>query len=338
MSQLTAVRNASRTASSTQWWHLSIFTGGFDVADGIIEDLVTPLAAQAQLLGASRWFFIRCEEPAVAQVRLHILASPAAIVSLQTKLSSFREESASSDLNCSDPGAVAGLTIRQYLSAPAGSPVPPAGDRSTGKDKSADREIRRKLEADLEKYGGIDGLQLAQEVFELSSELATWATRRFPKMHNRSAFGALILFDTARSMMKGPRSAGWPDRRRISWDFYWDSHLRTCTAELGPRAVGVREALAAQVEARTPAFHGLMAATAAESAAHNWRRRWSKAIDNYLYRADRARVSRSAQHLAVYQAHMTLNRLGFSAREEAVLGLYARTWSIEREASSYQQN
>ncbi|WP_026552658.1 lantibiotic dehydratase C-terminal domain-containing protein [Arthrobacter sp. H20] len=328
MSQLTAVRNASRTASSTQWWHLSIFTGGFDVADGIIEDLVTPLAAQAQLLGTGRWFFTRCEEPAVAQVRLHVLASPAAVARLQAFFTVLRGEGPSGELNGSRSGADARLRVKHELSVPANNQAP----------LSLDSEIGRRLETDLVKYGGVEGLDLAEEVFEISSELAVWASRRFPKMHNRSAFGALLLFDSARSMMKGPRSAVWPDRRRVSWDFYWDSHLRTCTAELGPRAGGVREALIAQVDARTPAFHGLMAATAAESAAQSWRRRWSRAIDNYLYRADKARVSRSAQHLTVYQAHMTLNRIGFTAREEAVLGLYARSWSIEREASSYQQN
>ena len=59
----------------------------------------------------------------------------------------------------------------------------------------------------------------------------------------------------------------------------------------------------------------------------NWRRRWFRALDTYLYRADKVRVSRSAQHLTVYQAHMALNRLGFVAREEAALGLYARNWT-----------
>ncbi|MBG6179289.1 lantibiotic dehydratase C-terminal domain-containing protein [Arthrobacter sp. CAN_A1] len=338
MSQLTAVRNASRTASSAQWWHLSIFTGGFDVADGIIEDLVTPLAAQAQLLGTGRWFFTRCGEPTVAQIRLHVLASPAVIVSLQDFLKTLRRKTQGAEPVNQDSGSLAQLslthptlaelTVREQLSLPFNGSVSTIPETDTG----------RQLEADLVKYGGVEGLQLAEEIFELSSELAAWASRRFPKMHNRSAFGALILFDSARSMMKGPRSASWPDRRRISWDFYWDSHLRSCTAELGPRAAGVREALTTQVGARIPAFHGLMAATAAESAAQNWRRRWSRAVDNYLYRADRARISRSAQHLTVYQAHMTLNRLGFTAREEAVLGLYARSWSIEREASSYHQN
>lgn len=344
MSQLTAVRIASRTADSAQWWHLSVFTGGFDVADGIIGDLVTPLAAQAQKLGASRWFFTRCEEPAGAHVQLHVLACPAVTVQLQSFLSALQHGGMPGADRCqshaqelgpvpghhetSPAGILSELRVRQHFSRPAGN-FP---------SQAAAIDVEPRLEAELVKYGGVDGLQLAEEVFELSSELAAWATKRFPKMQSRSAFGALILFDSARAMMKGPRSAGWPDRRRISWDFYWDSHLRTCTADLGPRAGGVRDALSAQVAARVPAFHGLMAATASESAAQNWRRRYARAIDHYLYRADKMRVSRSAQHLTVYQAHMTLNRLGFTAREEGVLGLYARSWSIEREASSYDQN
>lgn len=329
MSQLTAVRIASRTADSAQWWHLSVFTGGSDVADGIIGDLVTPLAAQAQKLGASRWFFTRCEEPAGAHVELHVLACPAVTAQLQSFLGALQHGGTlHSHQEASRSAILSELRVRQHFSRPAHGHLSQTGDPT----------VEPRLEAELVKYGGADGLQLAEEVFELSSELAAWATKRFPKMQSRSAFGALILFDSARAMMKGPRSAGWPDRRRISWDFYWDSHLRMCTADLGPRAGGVRDALSAQVAARVPAFHGLMAATASESAAQNWRRRYVRAIDNYLYRADKMRVSRSAQHLTVYQAHMTLSRLGFTTREEGVLGLYARSWSIEREASSYDQN
>lgn len=319
MSQLTAVRTASRTALGSQWWHFSIQAGGFDVADGIIGDLVTPLAAQAQVLRAGRWFYTRCVEPSAGQVRLHILAQPDTIARLQAFQQALVERSARQ---------LALLPSRQYLSSPVGS-----GYYQRGREDSDPH-----LEAELFKFGGVEGLQLAEEVFELSSELAAWATQRFAKMHNRSAFASLLLFDSARSMMKGPRSASWPDRRRISWDYYWDSHLKTCTPELGPRGAAVRDAMMTQVNAKVPAFHGLMAATAAESAVHNWRRRWFRALDTYLYRADKARVSRSAQHLTVHQAHMTLNRLGFTPREEAVLGLYARTWTVDRERILFNRN
>lgn len=319
MSQLTAVRTASRTAVSAQWWHLSTQAGGFDVADGIIGDLVTPLVAQAQVLRAARWFYTRSVEPSGVQVRLHILGEPGTIERLQAvhRVLLNRNES-----------TLAVLPSRQSLSTPI----------SSSYYLRAVEDGDPQLEAELFKYGGVEGLQLAEEVFELSSELAAWGTQRFARMHNRSAFAALILFDSARSMMKGPRSASWPDRRRISWDYYWDSHLKTCTPDLGLRGAAVREAMANQVNAKAPAFQGLMAATAAESAVHNWRRRWFRTLDTYLYRADKARVSRSAQHLTVHQAHMTLNRLGFTPREEAVLGLYARTWSVERERALFNRN
>ncbi|MCQ1946170.1 MULTISPECIES: lantibiotic dehydratase C-terminal domain-containing protein [unclassified Arthrobacter] len=313
MSQLAAVRPASRTQPGTHWWSLSIHTGGFDVADGIIGELVTPLAAQAQLLGAQRWYFTRCSDPANAHVKLRVLAPTSTLDRLQSLMVALQDQSS---------GVIGHLETSQQFSEPATDRLSPGG----GEPQDP------RIEADLAKYGGVEGLSLAEEVFELSSDLASWATARFPKVQNRWALGSLLLFDAARSMMKGPRASAWPDRRRLSWDYYWDSHLRSCTAGFGPRAAGVRQAMTVQVGAKVMPTHRLMAATAAESAVENWRRRWFRGIDTYLYRADKARLSRSAQHLTVYQAHMLLNRLGLSLREEAAMGLYARTWSPERES------
>lgn len=313
MSQMTAVRPPKRTGNSLQWWNLSILTGGFDVEDAIIEELVTPLAAQSQLLGAPRWFFTRVEQAGIAGVRVRILTPVAAAERLQAFFVALQHRVG---------GVLPQLTVSQHFSIPA-------GELSSG--SSTDAATENRLQADLAVFGGTEGLQLAEEVFEISSDLAAWATRRFPKAQNRSAFGSLLLFDAARAMMRGPRAVNWPDRRRLTWDFYWDTHFRSCTLGLGLRG-GAREALTASVAARTPAVHGLMAATAADSAVQNWRRRWSRSIDSYLYRADRARASRSAQQLTVCQAHMLLNRLGVRPHEEAALGAYARAWSPELEA------
>ncbi len=310
MSQLATVRTASRTAVSTQWWHLSLSTGGFDVADGIVEDVITPLVAQAQKLGAKRWYFQRSQDAStgvVSQVKLSIHAHPRVLERLRDTERGLEERTAR---------RLPLLASRQQVTAPANNTY------YSGGQEMADPQ----LEADLVKYGGVEGLALAEEVFELSSELGIWASRRFPRMQSRSALGALVLFDAARGMMRGPRSSVWADRRSTPWNCYWDTHLRTCTAEVGPRAAGVRVAMTAQVASKASGFHALMAATAAEPTVHTWRRRWYRAIDSYLYRAEKVDVSRTAQHLTVYQAHMALNRLGFVAREEAALGLYARSW------------
>nr|WP_231712762.1 aldolase/citrate lyase family protein [Arthrobacter sp. zg-Y820] len=74
------------------------------------------------------------------------------------------------------------------------------------------------------------------------------------------------------------------------------------------------------------------AALASGPAVDIWRKLWAPAIDDYLYRADKQRLSRSAQQLVTGASQLALNRLGFSFREQAALGLYARAWSMDIEA------
>ena len=309
MSQPAALRTPARISSPLVWWNLSVDAGGFEIADRIIGELITPLVAQARMWGAQRWFYTRRMQPANAQVRLRVLAPPETQDRLKSLLGALQEQSG-------DP--VRSMAVTHEFS----EPVP---ERTVGTEP-----LHPWVEADLARYGGVEGLSLAEEVFELSSDLCLWATARFPKPQNRSALASLLLFDSSYAMMKGPRASTWPDRRRVSWEYYWDSHLHSCTAA-DPQAVGVQKATGAQAQAQLMPVHRLMMATASESAVANWRRRWLRAIDTYLYRADKAGASRSAQHLTVYQAHGLLNRLGFTLRQEALIGVYARTWSREKE-------
>ena len=310
MSQPTSLRIPSRHSPQLLWWNLSVDAGSFDLADRIIGELVTPLVAQARLWGTQRWFYTRRMQPPNAQVRLRVLGPPETLDRLKSLLGALQEQSG-------DP--VRSMAQEQEFSEPV-------LERTVGTEA-----LLPWVEADLARYGGEEGLALAEEVFELSSDLCLWATARFPKAQNRSALASLLLFDSAYAMMRGPRASTWPDRRRLSWDYYWDSHLHSCTAS-DPRAAGVQKATGAQAQAQLMPVHRLMIATASESAVANWRRRWLRAIDTYLYRADKAGASRSAQHLTVYQAHGLLNRLGFTLRQEALIGVYARTWSREKEA------
>ncbi|MCQ1955917.1 hypothetical protein NNX39_05270 [Arthrobacter sp. zg-Y826] len=309
MTQPAAVRTPSRPSPHLTWWNLTVDAGGFELADRIIGELVTPLVAQARLCGTKRWFYTRRMQPSNAQVRLRVLAPAETLDRLQSLLGALQEQSG-------DP--VRGLAVEHEFSEPV-------LDRTIGTDP-----LLPSVEADVARYGGVDGLALAEEVFELSSDLCLWATARFAKAQNRSALASLLLFDSAYAMMKGPRASTWPDRRRVSWEYYWDSHLHSCTAS-DPRAAGVQKATGAQAQAQLMPVHRLMMATASEPAVTNWRRRWLRTIDTYLYRADKAGASRSAQHLTVYQAHGLLNRLGFTLRQEALIGVYARTWSREKE-------
>ena len=88
----------------------------------------------------------------------------------------------------------------------------------------------------------------------------------------------------------------------------------------------------ARITPRIVPAHRMMAALDSEPAADIGRKRWARAIDDYLYRADKQRISRSAQQLATGASQLALNRLGFTFREQAALGLYARAWSKDIEA------
>nr|WP_273544421.1 lantibiotic dehydratase C-terminal domain-containing protein [Arthrobacter jiangjiafuii] len=314
MSQLIARTGSRRLNDETVWCLLTIQPETREFCDAVVCRIVTPLAAQAQVWGAERWAYTRSLNPAAPSVNFGALAPPAAFDRLRSFAQALVDQS---------HGEMGAIVISDHPPAP-----PP-----TRWGKTTDTPG---FEAALAKYGGVEGLHLAAEVCEVSSALAAWALSRFPAVNSRATLASLLLFDTCHAMMSGPHSAGWPDRRGISWDYYWDSHLRSSTGHFGPQAAQRREALIARLAPRTVSAHRLMAATASEPAVENWRKKWSRAIDAYLYRADKERVSRSAQQLTMYQSSELLNRLGFAVPDEATLGLYARSWSKDREADLLQ--
>jgi thiopeptide-type bacteriocin biosynthesis protein len=315
MSQLTAVRTSESLGLEPYWWVLSIYTGRQDEAEAVIGELVTPLVAHARREGVGRWYFSQHVDRMGPHLKVRFLGCRSSLESLR------RFELAARNRTLS----LAGTRTEQHY-------VRPPLNEAPGALLSAGIELQEVQEAELDRFGGAEGLGLAEEVFELSSELAMWATQRFSKRQGRSALAALLLADAAWAMAHGSRAAQWPDRTRLSWDYCWDNHLRASTAELGRNGAKARAGLVAGLAARTAPMHRLMAATAAESSVQNWRRRWTRAIDTYLYRADKARTSRSAQHLTFSQSHLMVNRLGFSAWEEASLGIFARGWTPEVES------
>lgn len=316
MSQLTAVRSSEKLSLKRYWWVLSIYTGRQDVAETVIGELVTPLVAHARREGVGRWYFSHHVDEVGPHIKVRFLGHRSALDSLQ------RFELAARNRLLEILPTV--RVQQHYVVSPDNIDLVGA----LGSDSVAFVQ-----ESDLDRFGGLEGLELAEEVFELSSELGSWAAQRFNKSQGRTALGALLLSDAAWAMLNGPKAPQWPDRRRLSWDYCWDNHLRVSTMELGRGAAKARLGLTATLAPKTAPMHRLMAATAAEGSVQNWRRRWKRAIDAYLYRADKSRVSRGAQNLTFSQSHLMMNRLGFTLWEEAALGIYARAWTPETESA-----
>jgi hypothetical protein len=304
-----AARPVRQHPSATLWSILTIEPERKDVGDDILRHIVAPLSSQVRAGEGSRFRFSRKLESGHQAVLLHLVATDDVTKRL------WKLAHALADANNATLGPVKTFHSPGLVYPPRpGEPVP---------------EV---VEAASARFGGPNGLDLVAGISELSSDLALWAVNRFPSLNIRSMLGALLLFDTGHAMMRGPRSAVWPDRRITSWDYFWNAHLHACTGSFGPHAAQARRAMRARIAPRIVPAHRMMAALAAEPAVDIWRKRWARAIDEYLYRADKQRVSRSAQQLATGAGQLALNGLGFAFREQAALGLYASAWSKDIEA------
>lgn len=289
-------------------WILNAAPVTMKSTDEVISHLIAPLSAQAKAWGAIRFGFARGLDGNNPQVQLYVIAS-ADVADRAWKFAHALAEQSTRSLG----------TVR--ISSAQGIPFPPPHGE----------QVPAALEAMLSRYGGDEGVRLMGEVAELGSDLTIWAVNRFPTGSMRSALGALLLFDSCHSMMRGARSSAWADRRTVSWDYYWDQYLRGCLESSGRDVEPARRKLMDQVSPQIAAAHRIMAALASEPSVDSWRKRWVHAIDTYLYRADRARVSRSAQQLTMMQSRQLLNRLGVTLLGEAALTLQARTYSKDLE-------
>lgn len=279
--------------------------------DEVISHLIAPLSGQAKRWGAVRYGFALGLDENNPQVQLYVIAS----AEVGDRLWKFAH--ALADQNAPHLG-----TVR--ISQPQTIPFPtPRGEH-----------MPVALETMLSRYGGTDGVRLMGEVAELGSDLTLWAVNRFAPGSMRSALGALLLFDSCHSMMRGSHSSVWADRRTVSWNYYWDHYAAGCLESSGRDVERARRKLRDQVSPQIAGAHRIMAALASEPSVESWRRRWVHAIDTYLYRADRTRISRSAQQLTMMQSRQLLNRLGITLWEEAALTLHARTWSKDLEGST----
>ena len=300
--------SAAQQAEPVLIWILTVVPTTMKSTDEVISHLIAPLSAQARMWGAVRFGFSRGLDENNPQVQLYVIASADVADRAWKFAHALVERSAQ------NPGTV-------KISQTQGIPFPPAhGER-----------LPAALEAMLSRYGGDEGVRLMGEVAELGSDLTIWAVNRFPTGSMRSALGALLLFDSCHSMMRGVRSSVWADRRTVSWDYYWDQYLRGCLESSGREMEPARRKLTDQMSPQIAGAHRIMAALASEPSVDSWRKRWVHAIDTYLYRADRARISRSAHQLTMMQSRQLLNRLGVTLLDEAALTLHARTWSKELE-------
>ncbi|MHC3394141.1 lantibiotic dehydratase C-terminal domain-containing protein [Streptomyces lavendulocolor] len=278
------------------WWYVRLYPGGLDHLDTAAGRILPPLLDAAVQHGVDRWFFIQYTDWKGPHLRVRILGPRDTVDRLHRKL----------------PQLSLDLTSLAREAVPARESLVPLELRPfSGRHSGAEVAL---YEAEDGKYGGPVGVELAEEVFQHSSELALWAAH-LPRHPDRAAFGVLLLEASAAALDAHGRT-GDPAR-------FWERHLAWWTHDAGRHAETLRGHLRAAAAADAKGIGTRVAEMESDPTVRAYAQRWTYVLAAYVARAAARRVPYSAGHLVFHQAHMMCNRLGILPREEALLGILA---------------
>ncbi|MFJ7159588.1 lantibiotic dehydratase C-terminal domain-containing protein [Streptomyces sp. NPDC101118] len=266
------------------WWYVRVYPGGPGRMDAAVRTLVPWLAAQAGRLGSEEWFFIRYWDATGHHLRLRLRAGAAEVDALDavareelTGLLDTLEERPEDGVGLL-PGAL-----------PPGSPA---------------RGVVPSLYApELAKYGGPEGVAVAERIFHLDSAFcAALDLAALPRRYERAAHAVHFARAlTARVLTEEERDVFWVHHRtRWGWQLRLAAAGEQLRPLLGGVSAGVREQGAPAPGAR------------ARLEAH------ADALAELVLQAPGPRPHQLLHHL-----HMVMNRLGFPPGEEAALGMLA---------------
>ncbi len=278
------------------WWYARLYTGGMAAGDEAVDQVVAPFARTVAGPDVG-WFFLRYTDLSGPHLRVRVRGSREVLDRCHRRLPEL----------CAQLQEVCG-TPRPAPPTLVAVDTRPFGGRHVGADTAL-------YEPEAAKYGGAHGVELAEALFQTSSEIALLANT-LPKLPDRAGLAVLLL----RAGLAGTLRAV-PDATAAALPArFWDTHLMWWTADPGGGDASRLAVLSAAAADR----HGIsvaaerLAGSSADAVA-----RWADAVAGYQVRASAAGVTRSPAHLLFHHNHMMLNRLGVLPREEAVLGRLA---------------
>ncbi|MDT9689118.1 lantibiotic dehydratase C-terminal domain-containing protein [Streptomyces sp. P9(2023)] len=272
----------SVTVPERDWWYVRVYPGGPRLMDAAVRTLVPWLAEQAGRLGSEDWFFIRYWDATGHHLRLRLRAGTDAVDALH---GTAREElTGLLDTLEERPEDAVGLLPGAL---PPGAPT---------------RGVTPALYApELAKYGGPDGVAVAERVFHLDSAFSAGLDlSALPRRYERAAHAVHFARAlTSRVLTEEERDVFWV-RHRTRWG--WQLRMAAAGEQLRPLlgeiSAGVREqgvpvpGVRERVDAHADALAELV-----------------------------LRAPGSRDHQLLHHLHMVMNRLGFQPGEEAALGM-----------------
>ncbi|MFH8582648.1 MULTISPECIES: thiopeptide-type bacteriocin biosynthesis protein [Streptomyces] len=278
------------------WWYVRLYPGGLDRMDPTVSHLLPPIVDLALEYDTNRWFFIQYTDWKGPHLRLRVHAPRATVDRLHRRLPRIRDD----------------LAALAHEPAPRRESLVPLELRPfSGRHFGAEVAV---YEPEENKYGGPVGIELAEDVFQHSSDLALWAGR-LPRHPDRAALGILLLHASAAALRVHDRA--------IDTARFWERHLAWWTHDAGRQSEMLRARLRQSADVDDWRIGRRAAEMALDPTVRARTQGWTEVLAAYLERAATSQVPYSAGHLIFHQVHMMCNRLGILPREEALLGIQA---------------
>lgn len=281
------------TGDDKEWLFFKLYVNHPNHLDSLVRETIGPAAEKArQAADVHRWFFLRYFDDSGYHIRLRFQSTGDGANDIYRTLNPFLTE-AVKDI-CSRPGP----DIRRIV--PLDVPMIPG---EPGCSLSF-------YEPEYEKYGGVAGVELAEEIFQASSELVL-------KVFSRPKLGSLDLVGLALLLMMGC-ARQWSDSSETLKQF-WDSYHVYWSGENVSGAKSLQESFK-QGAARRKDLINRQCRTMME------RPEWRELILGYTKRMGENFKSAKGiglevpiENLCFNHVHLTNNRLGILPIEESYL-------------------
>lgn len=292
---------------SAPWTSFHVFQHDASVRqDELLSRAVQPALQQLAERGElESWFFIRYWEGG-PHLRLRLKSSPAGIEHMQSAIRTFIDHLPSSDQK---------LDPLEYYARHTSDPQASVERYGWREDRTIAEEV---YVPETERYGGVEGLAISEDLFCASSRVAMRALQLVsePKKRLVMSFDFLLAFVEGIEL-EGEEAVGWLRSNVNSWPKYFAIPNREISAitDLAEKEyLEQRERWLSRLAKIRES-----AAAAQTSIFSHWRSAVTEALRRYREVAERGALTMPPLEVLRSQLHMMHNRLGLTIPDECQL-------------------
>jgi hypothetical protein len=273
------------------WLHYTLYPGGAAGLDGLLCDVVpAAVSAAAEVTTVARWFFLRYSDELGAHVRLRLAGTSRAAVDEIHRVV--------------DPVLQAAVGTASHIPSPR-SP------QERGARHGVVGAYLGIYEPETAKYGGPQGLDIAEAVFQTSSETVIELLAPPLPPANRRPLALLLMARAVGAGLPAPQVSAFWDRYQDHWSA---PTMGGAPAAHDPRLQAAATRLAEEAAHLEAAERvGRLLAT------------YERAIGRYSETLLRSHIALRPADALFHQIHLTNNRLGIPPMHE---GMLARLVSV----------